>query len=134
MTKNGRRPRSDANKYSKLHNKRISCKVSGIKLVSRLSSIVLTFCFLFWIRSLGSIGRLAASWSIWRLGCVHSPGSICRNRLGSICNSSQFGTICRSQLGSICSCWPIRPLQSSPTRTSFTREIFRAHRYRDIDI
>jgi len=29
-------------------------------------------------------------------------------------------------------CWPIRPLHSSPTRTSFTREIFGAHRQRDI--
>jgi len=32
-------------------------------------------------------------------------------------------------------CWPIRPLHSSPTRTSFTREIFfAAHRQRDSDI
>jgi len=29
-------------------------------------------------------------------------------------------------------CWPIRPLHSSPTRTSFMREIFGAHRQRDI--
>jgi len=33
-------------------------------------------------------------------------------------------------------CWPIRPLHSSPTRTSFTREIFfgAAHRQRNIHI
>jgi len=40
-----------------------------------------------------------------------------------------------SSLSASGDCWPIRPLHSSPTRTSFTREIsFGAHRQRDIHI